>query len=61
VVTSIGALAFRLCESLTSVSLPAATSINSDAFVGCGNLRAVYSGAGTYVRDNSRDMTWVKQ
>lgn len=41
-VTSIGALAFRLCTNLTSISIPNSVSfINYNAFSGCGNLKTV--------------------
>lgn len=40
-VMNIGVYAFDGCASLTSVSLPAATSINVSAFVGCASLASV--------------------
>ncbi|MFP3091276.1 leucine-rich repeat domain-containing protein [Treponema sp. TIM-1] len=59
--TSIGEWAFEECDALTGVNLPAATSIGEWAFENIGNLADVYSGAGTYVRDNGNDETWKKQ
>ena len=50
--TSIGALAFYRCSSLTSVTIPnSVTSIGSAAFVNCKNIENVYC--------NAEEVPWI--
>jgi hypothetical protein len=61
-VTSIEGWAFKDCTNLINVTLGNGVSLSNTPFGPPfpGNLDTVYSGAGTYVRDNGDDMTWEK-
>ena len=59
-VTFIYYATFKGCTSLVSVTLGGTVAFDTFVNPFDGDLRTVYSGAGTYVRDDGDDMTWEK-